>query len=31
MRKGRKPGSHIFTVRNGTLNVPTLFISHDPK
>ncbi|WP_373004406.1 VOC family protein [Hyphomonas sp.] len=31
MRKGRKPGSHIFTVRDGTLNVPTLFISHDPK
>ena len=30
-RKGRKPGSHIFTVRDGTLNVPTLFISHDPK
>jgi catechol 2,3-dioxygenase-like lactoylglutathione lyase family enzyme len=31
MREGRKPGSRVFTVRNGTLNVPTLFISHDPK
>jgi catechol 2,3-dioxygenase-like lactoylglutathione lyase family enzyme len=28
VRKGRKPGSHVFTVRSGTLNVPTLFISH---
>jgi catechol 2,3-dioxygenase-like lactoylglutathione lyase family enzyme len=28
MRKGRKPGSHVFTIRDGTLNVPTLFISH---
>lgn len=30
IRKGRKPGSSVFTVRNGTLGVPTLFISHDP-
>ncbi len=30
-RKGRKPGSTVFTIRNGTLNVPTLFISHDPN
>ena len=28
IRKGRKPGSRVFTVRNGTLNVPTLFIHH---
>lgn len=31
LRKGRKPGSRVFTIRNGTLNVPTLFISHDPE
>ena len=31
VRTGRKPGSRVFTVRDGTLNVPTLFISHDPK
>jgi catechol 2,3-dioxygenase-like lactoylglutathione lyase family enzyme len=31
LRTGRKPGSRVFTIRNGTLNVPTLFISHDPK
>ena len=29
VRKGRKPGSQVFTVRNGTLNVPTLFIAHE--
>lgn len=29
IRKGRKPGSRVFTVRNGTLNVPTLFIVHE--
>ena len=28
IRKGRKPGSRVFTVRDGTLNVPTLFIHH---
>lgn len=28
MRKGRKPGSSVFTVRDGTMNVPTLFIAH---
>lgn len=28
MRTGRKPGSSVFTVRAGTMNVPTLFISH---
>ncbi len=27
-RKGRKPGSTVFTLRDGTLNVPTLFIAH---
>ncbi|KCZ91822.1 VOC family protein [Hyphomonas johnsonii] len=30
-RKGRKPGSRVFTVRDGTLGVPTLFISHQPE
>lgn len=29
VRKGRKPGSRVFTVRNGTMNVPTLFIVHE--
>jgi len=29
IRKGRKPGSRVFTIRNGTMNVPTLFISHE--
>jgi catechol 2,3-dioxygenase-like lactoylglutathione lyase family enzyme len=29
VRKGRKPGSQVFTVRNGTMNVPTLFIAHE--
>jgi catechol 2,3-dioxygenase-like lactoylglutathione lyase family enzyme len=27
-RAGRKPGSTVFTVRDGTLGVPTLFIAH---
>ena len=31
IRAGRKPGSSVFTVRNGTLGVPTLFISHSPR
>ena len=29
LRKGRKPGSRVFTVRDGTLGVPTLFITHE--
>ncbi|MEZ5998531.1 MAG: VOC family protein [Hyphomonas sp.] len=29
IRKGRKPGSTVFTVRDGTMNVPTLFIAHE--
>ncbi len=29
IRKGRKPGSRVFTVKNGTLEVPTLFIAHE--
>lgn len=29
IRKGRKPESRVFTVRNGTMNVPTLFIAHE--
>lgn len=28
VRTGRKPGSQVFTVRNGTQGVPTLFIAH---
>ncbi len=28
IRTGRKPGSRVFTLRDGTMNVPTLFISH---
>ena len=31
IRKGRKPGSTVFTVREATFNVPTLFISHSPR
>ena len=31
IRKGRKPGTTVFTVRDGTMNVPTLFIAHTPK
>ncbi len=31
IRKGRKPGSRVFTVRDGTMNVPTLFIAHAPR
>lgn len=30
VRGGRKPGSRVFTIRNGTMNVPTLFIAHEP-
>lgn len=29
IRKGRKAGSRVFTLRSGTLGVPTLYISHD--
>lgn len=31
IRTGRKPGSSVFTVRAGTMNVPTLFISHSAR
>ena len=31
LRTGRKPGSRVFTVRDGTQNVPTLFIAHTPR
>ena len=31
IRTGRKPGSHVFTVRDGTQNVPTLFIDLTPR
>lgn len=31
IRSGRKPGSEVFTVRDKTLGVPTLFISHKPR
>lgn len=30
-RIGRKPGSEVFTIRNGTQGVPTLFIAHTPR
>lgn len=30
-RKGRRPGSEVFTVRSGTGNVPTLMLSAAPK
>lgn len=28
IRTGRKPGTQVFTVRSGTLGVPTLFLEH---
>ena len=28
LRVGRKPGSRVFTVKSGTLGIPTLFITH---
>lgn len=28
VRTGRKPGTDVFTVKSGTLGVPTLFIAH---
>ena len=31
IRTGRKPGSEVFTVRNHTQGVPTLFIAHTPR
>ena len=31
IRTGRKPGSEVFTVRDGTQDVPTLFIAHAPR
>ncbi len=31
IRTGRKPGSRVFTIRDGTLGVPTLFINHAPR
>ncbi|MEO0882042.1 MAG: VOC family protein [Pseudomonadota bacterium] len=31
VRTGRKPGSRVFTVRDGTLGVPTLFIAHSDR
>jgi hypothetical protein len=30
-RTGRKPGSAVFTIRDGTLGVPTLFIAHSSR
>ncbi|MEO1568024.1 MAG: VOC family protein [Pseudomonadota bacterium] len=30
VRTGRKPGSEVFTLRDGHLGVPTLFIAHGP-
>ncbi len=31
IRAGRKPGSRVFTLRDGVLDVPTLFIHHTPR
>ncbi|MEM9573309.1 MAG: VOC family protein [Pseudomonadota bacterium] len=31
IRTGRKPGSEVFTVRDHTQGVPTLFIAHAPR
>ena len=31
IREGRKPGTRVFTVRNGTQGVPTLFIAHTAR
>ena len=31
IRDGRKPGSRVFSVRSGTLGIPTLFIEHTPR
>ena len=31
IRKGRKPGSAVFTVKDGTLGIPTLFIAHEAE
>lgn len=30
-RTGRRPGSEVFTVRDGTLGIPTLFIAHQKE
>ncbi|MGE0047056.1 MAG: VOC family protein [Hyphomonadaceae bacterium] len=30
VRKGRKPGTHVFTVRDGTSNVPTICVEPAP-
>lgn len=30
-RTGRKPGSRVFTLREGTLGIPTLFIAHEAR
>ncbi len=30
VRTGRRPGSHVFTVRDGTMNVPTLILEAEP-
>lgn len=31
IRTGRKPGSQVFTLRNRTQGIPTLFIAHTPR
>lgn len=31
IRKGRKPGSQVFTVKSHTCGIPTLFIAHAPR
>ena len=30
LRPGRKPGTHVFTVRDGTCGVPTLMLQPSP-
>jgi catechol 2,3-dioxygenase-like lactoylglutathione lyase family enzyme len=30
LRAGRRPGTRVFTVRDGTINVPTLILSAEP-
>lgn len=31
LRTGRKPGTRVFTVRDGVQGIPTLFIDHAPR
>ena len=31
VKTGAKPGTRVFTLRDGTRNVPTLFVQHLPR